>query len=114
MVDEILEMVDTITNTTSYTDNQVAAVSVVIVVVDIYENNLRTKGEASKIVDDVITDIREGSSVLEIAINVYSQPNGSQNISWVVLEGEDNVTGLSTISAITSNKHHNDIEATTM
>ena len=91
---------DTITNTTSYADNPDVAVSVVTVVEDIYQNNLTTKQEAATIVDDVITNIRDNSGILDIVINV----NGSQNISWVVLDGSDIETELSTISAITSNE----------
>ena len=80
------------------------------VVEDIYSNNLTTQDEASQIVDDVVENIIGGSNVLDIVINVA---NNTDNISWVVLEGDDIVTELATISSITSNEDIVDVNTTT-
>eukprot|EP01083_Nonionella_stella_P128800 390382_1 len=107
---DILDDVATIINATSFSDNPDVAVSIVTVIEDIYAEDLTTQNEAAMMVDDIVDNILEGSGVLDIVINVQ---NNTDNISWVVLEGEDIITELTTISTITSNEDIVDAETTT-
>eukprot|EP01083_Nonionella_stella_P128803 390391_1 len=110
IVSDILDDVASITNTTSLSENPDVAVSIVTVIEDIYAEDLTTQNEAAMMVDDIVDNILEGSGVLDIVINVQ---NNTDNISWVVLEGEDIITELTTISTITSNEDIVDAETTT-
>eukprot|EP01083_Nonionella_stella_P202439 739552_1 len=56
-----------------------------------------TQNEAAMIVDDIVSNILEGSGVLGIVINLRESPD---NISWIVLEGEDIVDAETTTTVL--------------
>eukprot|EP01083_Nonionella_stella_P100246 282452_1 len=104
IVNDILTRVSSITNATSFSEHPDVAVSIVTVIDYIYAENLTTQNAAAQIVHDIVTNIIEGSSVLDIV------QNKSDNISLVA---DDIITELSTISTITSNEEIVDADTTT-
>ena len=101
-VKSILETINNITATDSLSDNPDYAVSIHSVVEDLYETNLTTQNEAEQIVDDMVINILETSTVVS-----------SSNVSTTNITGDAIITELAAVSSITSNEDIVDAESTT-
>ena len=102
VVEDILVTIDNITNSTSLAENPDVAVSIHSVVVDLYQSNLTTQSEAEQIVDDMVVNILETSTVVS-----------SSNESSLNITGDAIITELATVTSITSNQEIVDAESTT-
>ena len=102
VVDSILETINNITATDSLSDKPDYAVSIHSVVEDLYETNLTTQNEAEQIVDDMVINILETSTVVS-----------SSNVSTTNITGDAIITELAAVSSITSNEDIVDAESTT-
>ena len=102
VVESILMTIDNITSTNSLSENPDMAVSIHTVVEDMFKSNLTSADEAEQIVDDMVVNILETSTV------VASVNESASNIS-----GNAIITELATVSSITSNEEIVDAETTT-
>ena len=102
VVDGILTTIGNITSTSSLSENPDFAVSIHSVVEDLFESNLTTVSEAEQIVDDMVVNILETSTVV-----------ASANDSTANITGNAIITELATVSSITSNEDIVDAESTT-
>jgi len=109
VVNEFIQKIMHLSNTTAYAQEPDVAVSVVSVVEEFYANNLTTKEDAAIIIDAVVQNI-VGGSVLDIVIEVGA--DATNNITWSVY-GDGIVTELATIAEITSNEGIVSAETTT-
>ena len=101
LVSNILEIIDNITATSSFTESPDEAVSICCVVGELYESNLTNQTESKQIMHDVIQNILETSTVV-------SPSNASSNIT-----GDAIITELATVTTVTSNVEIVDGEFTT-
>ena len=103
VVDSVLDTIDNITSTNSLSENPDMAVSIHTVVEDMFKSNLTTADEAEEIIDDMVVNILETSTVV-----ASSNESGPVNVS-----GDAIITELATVSSITSNEEIVDVASTT-
>ena len=103
VVDAVLDTIDNITATNSFSENPDMAVSIHTVVEDMFKSNLTTADEAEEIIDDMVVNILETSTVV-----ASSNESGPVNVS-----GDAIITELATVSSITSNEEIVDVASTT-
>ena len=101
VVNGLLSTIESITNGTELADSPDVAVSIHSVVEDLYQSNLTTKTEAEQIVNDMVVNILETSTVV-------SSSNESANIT-----GDAIIIELAAFSSLTSNEAIVNMESTT-
>ena len=103
-VEDVLNTIENITNSTSLSENPHMAISIHSVLEDMYQSNMTSRIEAMQIVDDMVSNILRGSRMV----------NMNDSYLTVNMSGDDIITELATVSSITSNEEIVDADSTTM
>ena len=102
LVDDFLSTINNITNSTALSKTPNVAVAIHSVVENLYENNFTSQNDAEQIVDDMVVNILQTSTVIS-----------PSNESTSNISGNAIITELATVSSITSNEEIVDVESTT-